>query len=92
MPVYVDKSRNSFRGMIMCHMLADSVEELHAFAERLGLERSWFQPGSTPHYDLSTRKRRIAIQLGAISIERWQVVLLIQKFRTRAAGTRGNEK
>jgi hypothetical protein len=51
------------------HMQADSLEELHAMAERLGLRRSWFQskPGKPwhDHYDLTRSRREQAILLGA---------------------------
>lgn len=30
MAVYVDKSIHSYRMMTMCHMLADTIDELHA--------------------------------------------------------------
>ena len=83
MAVYVDKEANRFGRMIMCHMLADTLDELHAMAARLGLRRSWFQPKSTPHYDLSKTKRALAIQLGAIEIEREKTVELIRAWREK---------
>lgn len=70
MTVYVDNARIPFRGMIMSHLQADTDQELHSFAETLGLRRSWFQPGSRPeaaHYDVSESMRVKAIKLGAIS-------------------------
>lgn len=69
-----------------CHMVADSVEELHAFAGRLGLMRSWFQSGSLPHYDLTIGRRVKAIRLGAIEINRKKIVDLMQMYRSRRAG------
>ncbi len=56
------------------HLQADTPEELHAFAERLGLRREWFQ--STPgrpendHYDLGRKSRERALELGAIDEDR----------------------
>ncbi len=51
------------------HLQADATEELHAFAERLGLRRAWFQskPGRPwhDHYDLTRLGRERAIALGA---------------------------
>ena len=32
MAVYVDDMKWPFKGMMMCHMLADTSEELHAMA------------------------------------------------------------
>ncbi len=51
------------------HLVADTVDELHAFAEELGLKRVWFQStGTIPHYDLTVYKRREAVRQGAKEI------------------------
>ena len=81
MPVYIDFARNNFRGMIMCHMLADTIEELHAMADKLGLKRQWFQSGNIPHYDLSLSKRREAIKHGVQILDGKQIIQLIKKWR-----------
>ena len=53
------------------HLIADTLDELHAFAERLGFRRSWFQDGGTcPHYDLTVSKHKQAVALGAINLDR----------------------
>lgn len=45
---------------------ADSLDELHEFAARLGLKREWFQDHFiAPHYDLSPAKHALALKLGA---------------------------
>jgi hypothetical protein len=50
-----------------CHLTADTLDELHAFASRLGLRRAWFQEhSSAPHYDLTPSKREQALALGAV--------------------------
>jgi hypothetical protein len=50
-----------------CHLWGDTLEELHAFAKRLGLRRSWFQDHTrVPHYDITRNKRRQAVLLGAL--------------------------
>ena len=68
--IYVDDYEGRFGRMIMCHMMSDtSLKELHEFAERLGLKRSWFQDkGSAPHYDVCKSKRVVALELGAIHL------------------------
>jgi hypothetical protein len=71
MPVYVDDmwryAMGRFRGMRMSHMIADTNEELHAMARKLGLKRKWFQ--HSDHYDISLGVRKKAVKLGAIEIE-----------------------
>jgi hypothetical protein len=65
------------------HMIADTEDELHDMATRIGLERRWFQDprvNQTPryrpdsyaanawHYDVVQAKRRQAIALGAVAV------------------------
>lgn len=65
------------------HLIADTQDELHEFAARLGLKRSWYQdptitgkPKATPgtraaetwHYDVTASKRLQAIKLGATPV------------------------
>jgi hypothetical protein len=79
--IYVDDAnipatvRNGSRShtSAWCHLTADTQDELHEFAARLGLKRSYFQPGRplggkpSPfwHYDLTAGKRAQAVALGA---------------------------
>lgn len=68
MTVYIDSSRHRLGRMIMCHMAADTLVELHAMADILGVRR-WFQdkPGA-PHYDICKATRARALRLGAIEV------------------------
>ena len=69
MGTYVDDMRAPFGRMIMCHLLADSPEELHAMADRIGIARKWFQrKASSPHYDIALSKRALALKAGAIEV------------------------
>lgn len=69
MTVYVDDMEAQFGRMTMCHMIADTVAELHEMADTIGMRRSWFQDKeSGPHYDLSKSKRAAAIRAGAMEI------------------------
>lgn len=78
MAVYVDKLERwgwKMRGreVASCHMFTDSldIEELHAFAQQLGMRREWFQPHRVaPHYDLTPRRREVAVALGAHEVGR----------------------
>lgn len=73
MAVYVDElircaGVGNWRYGKSCHLFADTVDELHALADSIGLMRSWFQDTSHPHYDLTTGKRKMAVEHGAIEI------------------------
>lgn len=70
MTVYVDDMKAGFGRMVMCHMLADTDEELHAMADKIGVRRKWFQKPGTPsrHYDICRSKRALAVSLGAVEI------------------------
>lgn len=82
MPVYVDDARIAWRGKLWSHLVADTVEELHEFAARLGLRPEWFQRKTLyPHYDVTSSVRERAIVLGAVAAHKEVVV-------TRAKGLR----
>jgi hypothetical protein len=68
--VYVDSMRAQFGRMVMCHMIADSTEELLAMADRIGVQRKWIQMAGThrEHFDICGSKRRLAVAAGAIEI------------------------
>jgi hypothetical protein len=70
MSVYVDDMRAKFGRMVMCHMLADTTEELLAMADRIGVARQWIQyPGTyREHFDIALSKRALAVHHGAIEI------------------------
>lgn len=54
-----------------CHLTTDgTLEELHAFAARIGLARRWFQDHAfAPHYDLTPARRAKALTMGAIEVK-----------------------
>jgi hypothetical protein len=63
-------------------MVADSVDELHSFADKLGLRRQWFQHRTLyPHYDLTEAVRRKAIALGAVESDKRGVVECAKRLR-----------
>jgi len=88
MSVYVDKSAYPFGRMVMCHMLADTLDELHAMADQIGVARRHFQMDSTaPHYDICKSKRALAVRYGAIEIGRRELVEIIRCHRKTKAST-----
>lgn len=92
MSVYVDDAVVLWRGQRWAHMMADSLDELHAMAAKLGLPRRAFQnKTSGAHYDLTATLRSEAIALGAVPIsrhrDREQVRAVIR--RAREQGRQG---
>jgi len=90
--VYVDEARWPWRGQLWCHLSADTLAELHAFAGSIGLKRSWFQcPPKTryPHYDMNENRRRVAVAKGAKEITGRELVgyskRLMEEYREQAA-------
>lgn len=69
MTVYVDDMytvrMGGFGRMKMSHMIADSEEELHAMADKIGVARKWYQGD---HYDIAMSKRALAVKFGAVEI------------------------
>lgn len=83
MAVFVDHSRLPWRGKSWCHLVADSVHELHSFADQLGLKRSWFQhKTSYPHYDVTVSVRLKALALGAQPGDKQTIVSCAKRLRT----------
>lgn len=56
--------------MIMCHMIADSSDELLEMADKIGVQRKWIQDYGTQreHFDICKSKKKLAIKHGAIEL------------------------
>ena len=75
--ICVDKIRKVKRSMTWhwtkaCHLYDDNndIDALHKFARLLNLKPEWFQNRiDFPHYDLTERKRNLAIAMGATERE-----------------------
>ena len=91
MSVYVDElmvypnARGIFRAG-SCHMAADTLDELHAMAAKIGMRRTWFQGKNPrhPHYDLVKSRRDLAVALGAKEVSGRDLVLMWRAQREAA--------
>lgn len=80
MTVYVDNMQAKYKGMKMSHMMADTLEELHEMADKIGMKREWFQDKKrNPHYDVSMAKRALAVKFGAREVTPMELVKLTRK-------------
>lgn len=71
MAVYIDDAVHAWRDQRWAHLLADTLDELHAMAARLGIPRRAFQNKlSGAHYDVPATLRAQAIAFGTVPISR----------------------
>lgn len=70
MSVYIDNFNAPFGRMIMCHMIADTTEELLAMVDKIGVNRKWIQHAGeySEHFDICLQKKELAIRHGAIPV------------------------
>lgn len=97
MTVYVDAAVHPWQGRLWCHMFSPDIDELHAFAARLGLRRTWFQDPSTmrvswPHYDMVDTRRARAVAMGAVPLDRRRTSVMSQVVLDRWHGTAGTAR
>jgi len=91
MTVYVDDAVHLWRGRRWAHLMADTLDELHAMAEKLEIPRRAFQnKTSGAHYDVPSELRERAIELGATAIsrhrDRAQVRAVIARAKAQGRG------
>lgn len=64
MSVYVDNMEAGFGRMVMCHMWADTLDELFGMVDAIGVQRKWLQrplaaaTGDDPRYPEDARLTR----------------------------------
>lgn len=82
MTVYVDDVQHRFGRMIMCHMWADTEDELLAMAHAIGVQLKWIQGHQTlsigkaknaswVHFDISLGMKDKAISRGAVLTDKY---------------------
>lgn len=84
MSVYVDSMRARYGRMIMCHMIADTSDELRGMAATLGVDMRHLQHEGTSreHFDICLSKRKLAVWLGAQEITVKELARKIQGKRS----------
>ncbi|TIO63050.1 MAG: DUF4031 domain-containing protein [Mesorhizobium sp.] len=84
MAVYVDNMRAAFGRMKMCHMIADSRDELIAMADKIGVDRKWLQKAGTPqeHFDIALSKRALVVAAGAVEVSMMEIGRIIRARRS----------
>jgi hypothetical protein len=82
--VYVDSMRAPYGRLVMCHMIADTDEELRAMADKIGVQQKWHQGD---HFDIALSKRALAVAAGAVEIS-WKQAGCMH-MRRRVAGELG---
>ena len=81
MAILIDEPRWWWRGQRWCHLVSDaSIDELHAFADVVGIPRRGFQGD---HYDVPEERRDAIVAAGAIEVPSRELLR-----RLRAAGLR----
>lgn len=81
MAVYVDNFNAPYRNMVMCHLIADTREELLEMVDKIGVKRKWIQEYGThrEHFDIALSKKKLAIQFGAIEVTPRELVEITKK-------------
>lgn len=93
MAVYVDDSRLTWRGKNWCHLVADSIDELHAFAARLGLKKEWFQERTMyPHYDVTVNVKARALTMGACPGDKRTIITCAKRLRIELTTAKRSER
>lgn len=76
--IYIDsatwkKSPNGRKSY--AHMVADSLEELHAFAINIGIKPHFYHRSKTaPHYDITSEQHAVALTNGAVLVDSREVL------------------
>lgn len=82
MTVYVDDVRHAFGNMVMCHLWADTLDELLAMVDVIGVQRKWIQGHPTlsfgkhrhaswVHFDIALSKKSLALRHGAVLTDKY---------------------
>jgi hypothetical protein len=65
-----------------CHLVSDTIPNLHSFAQTIGLKRHWFENKrgkNRPHYDIRGQMIQRAINAGAKQVSSKEIVVFLKK-------------
>lgn len=90
MAVYVDDMYAPFGRMKMCHLIANTTEELQAMVKTIDVAWRWRQHANRydEHFDIAMSKRKLAVEHGAIEVTWRQLGCMIM--RRRETGNLGS--
>ncbi|MFF7532656.1 DUF4031 domain-containing protein [Streptomyces bobili] len=75
MTLYIDPPDWPGHGRMWSHLVSDvSFEELHSFADELGVPRRAFE---RDHYDIPSHRYREVVEAGAVEVRSREVVRLL---------------
>lgn len=78
--VYIGKNEYRYGRMKMSHMAAETLEELHEMAQKIGVSKRHFQNKfGKPHYDICQKMKKKAIELGAMEVSDKELIKLFQR-------------
>lgn len=76
--VYVGKNEYKLGRMIMCHMIADTLKELHQMADLIKVDRKHFQnKKGKPHYDICKQNKELVIENGAKEVSDREIIRIL---------------
>lgn len=80
MKVLFDTPNSSNGGY--AHLVADTIENLHIFAKKIGIKKSWFhnkRGKKQPHYDIKGVFIERARANGAIQVTRRELLIFLKE-------------
>ena len=98
MSVYVDNVEHDFGNMKMCHLWADTLEELLEMVDKIGVQRKWIQGHPTlsfghhknaswVHFDIAKSKKALAMKHGALLTDEFGPLVHVSKLRMASGRT-----
>lgn len=92
--IYIGTREYKYGRMLMSHMVSENLEELHAFAFKMGINKKHFQnKKDKPHYDICKSKKIKALQMSNTQEVSDKQIVLVSKqlFQTMNENTPNNE-